>query len=296
MQKITPFLWFNDNASEAANFYVSIFQNSKVKGSNRYDEAGAKVSGRPEGSVMTVSFELEGQQFTGLNGGPIFKFTPAISFFVNCKTKEEVDELFEKLSKGGQVMMELDKYPFSERYAFISDKFGVSWQIMLNQQFEQKIVPSLLFVGDKLDKTEEAINLYTQTFKNSKIKHVEKYKAGEIAPEGSVKFAAFTLEGQEFSAMCGPGKHHFSFNEATSFVVNCENQEEVDYYWDNLSQGGDEKSQQCGWLKDKFGVSWQVVPSILGTLMSDKDPEKSKRVMEAMLKMKKLDVKELEEA
>ncbi len=157
MQKITPFLWFDDKAEEAVKFYTSIFENSKIGKIARYDEAGEKASGRPRGSVMTVEFQLEGQQFVALNGGPQFKFT-----------------------------------------------------------------------------------------------------------------------------------------EAISFVVNCETQEEVDYYWEKLSAGG--KEVQCGWLKDKYGLSWQIVPTVLGKLVSDKDAAKSQRVMQAMLKMVKLDVKKLKQA
>ena len=157
MQKITPFLWFDDNAEEAVKFYISIFKNSKIGKIARYDEAGEKAAGRPAGSVMTVEFQLEGQEFVALNGGPMFKFT-----------------------------------------------------------------------------------------------------------------------------------------EAISFVVNCETQEEVDYYWEKLSAGG--KEVQCGWLKDKFGLSWQIVPMVLGELLSDKDAAKAQRVMQAMLKMVKLDIKKLKQA
>jgi predicted 3-demethylubiquinone-9 3-methyltransferase (glyoxalase superfamily) len=159
MQKITPFLWFDNKAEEAANFYTSSFKNSKVGAVTRYDEAGAKASGMPKGSAMTVAFQLEGQGFTALNGGP-----------------------------------------------------------------------------------------------------------------------------------------HFRFTEAISFVVNCESQEEVDHYWARLSEGGDEKAQQCGWLKDKYGLSWQIVPTVLIKLLQDKDAEKSKRVMQAMLQMKKIDIKKLKQA
>lgn len=157
MQKITPCLWFDNQAEEAVNFYVSIFKNSKIGSVARYGEEGAKVSGRPKGTVMTVTFQLDGQEFMALNGGPMFKFTEAISFIVNCKTQQEVDELWEKLSKGGEE---------------------------------------------------------------------------------------------------GP----------------------------------------CGWLKDKYGVSWQIVPIVLGEMLQDKDPEKSERVMKAMLQMRKLDIKSLEQA
>lgn len=157
MQKITPFLWFNNQAEEAARFYTSIFKKSRIGGDSRYNKEGAKVSGRKAGSVMTVEFELEGQKFIALNGGPLFRFTEAISFVVSCKT-----------------------------------------------------------------------------------------------------------------------------------------QAEVDYFWKALSAGG--KPSRCGWLKDKFGVSWQIVPTILGDLLGSKDPAKSQRVMQAMLKMAKLDINKLKQA
>jgi predicted 3-demethylubiquinone-9 3-methyltransferase (glyoxalase superfamily) len=159
MQKITPFLWFDDQAEEAVKFYVSVFKNSKFGKVFRYDEASAKASGQSAGSVMTVDFQLEGQDFVALNGGP-----------------------------------------------------------------------------------------------------------------------------------------HFKFTEAISFVVNCESQAEVDYYWEKLSEGGDENAQQCGWLKDKYGVSWQVVPTILIDLFNDPDPVKSQRVVQAMLQMKKIDIEALKQA
>src|SRR5712671_3813344 len=120
MQKITPFLWFDNNAEEAVNFYVSIFKNSKVVTITRYSEAAAQAAGRPKGSVMTAAFQLEGQNFVALNGGPHFKFTPAISFVVSCETQAEVDELWEKLSAGGR----------KDQCAWLTDKFGVSWQIV----------------------------------------------------------------------------------------------------------------------------------------------------------------------
>lgn len=159
MQKITPFLWFDHQAEEAANFYASIFKGSKIGNISRYDDASAKVSGQPKGSAMTVAFELAGQEFVALNGGPIFRFT-----------------------------------------------------------------------------------------------------------------------------------------EAVSFVVNCDSQEEIDYYWEKLAAGGDEKSQQCGWLKDRFGLSWQIVPTELGQLLSGPDPACAQRVMQAVLKMKKIDLTKLKQA
>lgn len=289
MQKITPFLWFDNNAEEAMNFYVSLFKNSKVVGLTRYGEGGPGL----KGTVMTVAFRLSGQQFAGINGGPIFKFSPAVSFFVNCRTSQEVDELFSKLSQGGEIMMPLDKYPFSERYAFLKDKFGVAWQLILSPK-QDNIVPCLLFVGKDLGKAETAVRFYTTVFKRASIDHVLLYEKGEPGQAGTVKHSTFFLEGQEFAAMDGTGPHMFTFNESISFVVNCESQEEVDMFWGKLSAGG--KDGQCGWLKDKFGVSWQVVPSALSRMLQDKDPEKSKRVMLAMLQMGKIDIKALKQA
>src|SRR6266581_3338126 len=131
IQRITPFLWFDDQAEEAVNFYVSIFKNSRVGSIARYDEEAAKASGRPKESVMTVAFELDGQEFVALNGGPLFKFTEAISFVVNCETQEEVDHFWEKLSAGGQ----------ESRCGWLKDKFGLSWQVVptvLNEMLKDK--------------------------------------------------------------------------------------------------------------------------------------------------------------
>lgn len=298
MQKISPFLWFDDNAGEAVNFYTATFKNSKAGKPVRYTEAGAAAAQRPKDSVMTAPFELEGYNFTALNGGPIFKFTPAISFFVNCEKKDEVQQLWDKLSSGGKSLMPLDKYSFSEKYGWIQDKYGLSWQLFFSESpVKQKIVPSLLFVGDVSGKAEEAINFYISIFSNSKIQSTFRYTADQQPDkEGTIAYADFMLNGQIFAAMDSARQHEFNFNEAISFVISCEDQKEVDHFWNKLSEGGDEKAQQCGWLKDKYGVSWQIVPAELSKLMSDKDPKKSQKVMQAVLQMKKLDIKSLHKA
>jgi predicted 3-demethylubiquinone-9 3-methyltransferase (glyoxalase superfamily) len=158
----------------------------------------------------------------------------------------------------------------------------------------QKIIPCLWFDSN----AEEAANFYTSIFKNSRIGKISRYgKEGyEIhrKPEGTVLTVEFELNGQRFTALNGGPA--FKFNEAISFQVHCKSQNEVDYYWEKLSQGGDEKAQQCGWLKDKYGVSWQIVPTVLGEMMQDKNAEKSGRVMKALLQMKKLDIKTLKQA
>jgi predicted 3-demethylubiquinone-9 3-methyltransferase (glyoxalase superfamily) len=152
----------------------------------------------------------------------------------------------------------------------------------------QKITPFLWFD----DKAEEAAKFYVSIFKNSKMGNVSRYGDAGPGPKGTVMVTTFQLDGQEFMALNGGPT--FKFTEAISFVVNCETQEEVDEFWEMLSEGG-EKSR-CGWLKDKYGLSWQIVPTVLGELMQDKDPEKSKRVMQAMLQMDKLDIQTLKQA
>jgi predicted 3-demethylubiquinone-9 3-methyltransferase (glyoxalase superfamily) len=152
----------------------------------------------------------------------------------------------------------------------------------------QKITPFLWFDNQ----AEDAVHFYTSIFRNSKVVSVNRYGEAGPGPKGSVMTLKFLLDGQEFVAL--NGGPHFKFSEAISFVVNCETQEEVDKFWEKLSEGGEKV--QCGWLKDKYGVSWQIVPTVLVEMLQDKDPEKAKRVMEAMLQMKKIDIKGLKDA
>ncbi len=282
MQKIVPFLWFDDNLEEAVHFYTSIFKNASITDVRRMG-----------GKVFTATFQIGGREFYALNGGPLFTFTPAISFFVNCETQQDIDELWKNLSDGGMVFMPLNKYPFSEKFGWVQDKFGVSWQLNLTGT-QQKVSPFLLFVKDQHGKAEEAIKFYMSLFKNSEILKMERFGPGETGAEGTIKHAVFSLEGQEFMAMDSNMDHNFTFSLATSFFVNCNTQEEVDYFWEQFLVGGEES--KCGWLKDKYGVSWQIIPTTLGKLLGDPDPVKSQKVMQAMLKMSKIIVKDLEQA
>ncbi len=295
--KIIPCLWFNNNAEEAVQLYTSAFDNTATGRIARYDEASAKPAGMPVGSVLTVEFQLEGQSFLGLNGGPAFSFTPAVSLFVACKTKEEVNEKYKILGEGSSVFMPLDKYPFSEWYVWFQDKFGLSWQLMYMGDWEikQKITPTLMFVGNVCGKAEEAMQLYTSVFKNSSVDNINRYTKEESAvDEGTVKHAEFLLEGQRFAAMDSALEHHFNFNEAISFIVNCRHQEEIDYLSEKLSAVPE--AEWCGWIKDKFGISWQIVPEILPELLSNPDNENAGRVMKAMLQMKRMDIEKLKNA
>jgi predicted 3-demethylubiquinone-9 3-methyltransferase (glyoxalase superfamily) len=271
---IYPCLWFDGNAKVAADFYCSVFKNSKVT----------------VDTPMIVNFQINGKKFMGLNGGPIYKLNPSISIFVNCESIPETNTVWSKLIDGGKALMPIDKYPWSERYGWLQDKFGLTWQIsIVNEEGnKQKITPSLLFTGNQFGRAEEAINFYTSIFSNSSTDTLLHYLT-EDANAGKVMYAEFKLNQYDLIAMDGPGAHEYTFNEAVSFVVDCETQKEIDYYWSKLTEGGQES--QCGWLKDKFGVSWQIVPTILGKLMTD--PTKSQHVMAAFMKMKKFDIEKL---
>lgn len=292
MQKITPNLWFDKEAKEAAGFYTSVFKDSKIK-----DTTTLHNTPTPSGTTDIVIIELLGQEFTLISAGPLFKFNPSVSFLIACKTLDEVDALWDMLSEGGKALMELGVYTFSKRYGWVQDRYGLSWQVMFRgeHKIEQKITPTLMFVGEQCGKAEEAIKFYITVFHNARVGDILRYGIGEDPDkEGTVKHAAFMLEGQEFAAMDSARVHNFAFNEAISFIVHCKVQEEIDYYWEKLS--ADPKAEQCGWLKDKYGLSWQIVPTIMEEMLKDKDQEKIDRVTEAFLKMKKFDIEELKKA
>jgi predicted 3-demethylubiquinone-9 3-methyltransferase (glyoxalase superfamily) len=289
MPKITPHLWYDAQAVEAANFYASTFSNSKVSNVTT-------LRNTPSGDTDVVSFELFAQPFMAISAGPLFTFNPSVSFMVSCHEADEVDALWSKLSEGGEALMPLDSYPFSKRYGWTNDRYGLSWQLMLAEEGvpQQRITPTLMFVGDVAGKTEEAVNLYTSLFPNSGVDHILRYGKGEEPDrEGTIRHAGFALDGYQFAAMDSAREHNFTFNEAISFIVTCETQKEIDFYW-KLSAVP--QSEQCGWLKDKYGLSWQVVPTAMEEMMTNGTPEQVARVTQAFLPMKKLDIAALERA
>ncbi len=308
MRKITPHLWFDKEATEAAQFYTSIFPHSKITNITTIHQ----VPG-PTGDSDIVSFELWGQPFMAISAGPIFKFNPSVSFIVNFDpsrerdAREKLDAVWEKLSPGSAVLMPLQEYPFSKHYGWLQDKYGLSWQLMLtNPEGEERpeIVPSLLFVGDVCGKAEDAINFYLSVFKDapfdsargrSKMGAIMRYGAGqEPEKEGTVMFADLQLLGTWFATMDSALEHDFAFNEAISLLIPCETQAEIDYYWAKLS--ADPEAEQCGWLKDRYGLSWQVWPTAMGEMMAKGTPEQIARVTQAFLPMKKFDIAKLKQA
>ena len=239
-----------------------------------------------------------------ISAGPYFTFNPSVSFMVNFDpsrekdARENIDAVWEKLSAGGTALMPLQEYPFSKRYGWIQDKYGVSWQLILPKpegEPRPPVIPSLMFTGDNTGKAGEAIDFYVSIFKNSKRGISAPYPPG-AAPEEAAKlmFAEFMLEGQWFTAMDSGHMHTFAFNEAVSFIVHCDDQTEIDYYWEKLSAVPE--AEQCGWLKDKYGLSWQIVPTAMDAMMRDKDEKKLAQVTKAFLKMKKFDIATLQKA
>ncbi|MER3328230.1 MAG: VOC family protein, partial [Candidatus Kapaibacterium sp.] len=243
---------------------------------------------------FVVMFDILGQTFMGLNGGDAHKINPSISFMVTYHNEEEIRNAWGLLSIEGNVLMPLDKYDWSECYGWVEDKFGVNWQLYLGekQDTEQRISPTLMFVGEQNGKAEDAVNYYTSIFDNSRIDGVLRYSDSDDEVAGNVKHSQFMINNYTMMAMDSSYEHKFQFNEGVSIVVNCDTQEEIDYYWDKLKIGGAES--QCGWLKDQFGISWQIVPKVLGELMSD--PEKAPRVVDAFMKMTKFDIEKLKNA
>jgi predicted 3-demethylubiquinone-9 3-methyltransferase (glyoxalase superfamily) len=285
MQKISPHLWYDTQAREAANFYIRTF-GGRSGILHEYE-----LHNTPSGSVDVVTFELRGYRFDAISAGPLFKFTPAISFTVACKSAGEVDRLFNTLGEGGNALMPLGEYPFSKRFGWTTDTYGVSWQLVLagDYAYRHEITPTLLFVGEQAGKAEDAMKLYASIFPAGEVGGVARYPAGmEPEREGTVMHGAVFLAGQEFFAMDSSRKHDFTFNEAISLMVHCESQAEIDRYWNALS--ADPAAEQCGWLKDRYGVSWQITPVEMDEMMRTATPEQRERVTQAFLPMKKFDI------
>ncbi|MFC6463747.1 VOC family protein [Marinilactibacillus sp. GCM10026970] len=294
-QVIVPSLWFDTEAFEAAEFYTSIFPNSKITNKMTLPDT-------PSGDADLVSFQLCGYDFTAISGGPYFTANSLISFMVRFKLSEDpkaqkISELWDALKKGGKVETPLETTSFSEKYGVVQDRYGFTWQLILvdEEEVEEEkpaMIPSILFSGEQFGKAEEAMRLYTSIFKNSQIGEVSHFPVEGKAGEVNGVYAEFKIENQWFAVMDDEEEHDYKFNEAISLMVKCEDQNELDDYWDKLSAFPE--SEQCGWLQDKFGLSWQIIAKDMDKMESEtSSPEQIKRYMEALLKMKKLDIAKL---
>lgn len=290
MQKIVPHLWFDTEALEAARLYVSLFEDSKILNT-------AMLYDTPSGDAQTVEFQLAGFEFAAISAGPYFTFNPSISLMVACKTKEEVDRLYNTLVEGGSELMALDTYDFSEYYAWISDRYGLNWQIMLVEDISEhkRIRPCLLFGMEVCGKAHDAIDDYSDIFSESKVGYVNHYLQGQASDQrAKINYAELELFGLEMVIMDHGYGGEATFNEAISFMIRCEDQKEIDYYWEKLSFVPE--AEACGWVKDQFGLSWQVIPKMMDELLSNGTEEELERVTKAFLKMKKFDIVALEKA
>jgi predicted 3-demethylubiquinone-9 3-methyltransferase (glyoxalase superfamily) len=279
-QSITPCLWYNGQAQEAATLYCSVFANAKITAQ----------------SPIVTAIDVSGQSFTLLDGGPMYQPNSSISFYYICETEEQLNRIWDAFSKEGTLMMPLDKYPWSDKYGWIADKFGVSWQLALGKISDvgQMITPCFLFTGKQYGRVDEAIAHYAAVFKNTTVDGILRYGANEKPDqEGKVKHAQINLDGEKLMLMESAAAHQFTFSEGVSLTVHCENQQQIDYYWENLTAGGGQESM-CGWLKDRFGVSWQIIPTMLGKIMSD--PSKAGKAAQAFMSMRKLNIEQIVQA
>jgi predicted 3-demethylubiquinone-9 3-methyltransferase (glyoxalase superfamily) len=286
---IVPHLWFDKEAKEAALFYTGLFPNSRILDTVTLEDT-------PSGNAESVRFELAGQPFQAISAGPEFRFNSSISLMAVANTAEEVDRLYQALIAGGSELMELGEYPFSPRYAWIRDRYGLDWQlIQLDAQEEAGIRPTLMFAGNVCGRAEEAAEFYAGLFPQSAVGYVGRYAPGQLErAEPKTAYMDFKLTGRIFCAMDHAMVEGDAFNEAFSLIVYCEDQREIDDYWEKLSAVPE--AEVCGWVKDKFGVSWQIVPRRMEDLLFSGAREQIARMTQAMLRMKKLSIAELERA
>jgi predicted 3-demethylubiquinone-9 3-methyltransferase (glyoxalase superfamily)/uncharacterized protein YndB with AHSA1/START domain len=273
---IYPCIWHNKTAKEAFQFYSSVFANTEMVSQN---------------DLITV-WTLNGFKIMMLDGGPHFSPNASISLFVSMNDEEEIKSVYNKLMDGGTSLFPLDSYPWTAIYGWVKDKYGFSWQLMktddLNANYQ--VWPSILFANDNYGHAEEAINKYTNLFPDSSILALHHYGSDDPDHTGKVMYGQFMAHSSLMSAMDGPGDDTHNLSEGVSLVLDCDTQEEIDRYWNALLEDGGKESR-CGWLKDQFGVSWQVVPKVLYELMNN--PLTAPKVGEAMMKMIKLDINHL---
>ncbi len=274
--QIYPCFTIKGKVAEAADFYIDAFGNGKITQTSPY----------------VIMINLSGQSFMLLNDGPSSLPNPSISFMVLGESEAETEAYWNKLVIDGKILMPLDNYPWSKKYGWVQDKFGVSWQVYTGNSADtpQKFSPTLMFTGDKAGKAKEAVHFYTGLFPDSNIQGILEYAEGDGDEPGLVKHAQFKIKSYIAMAMDSSAEHGFTFNDAISIVVNCEDQAEIDKYWYGLTDNGG-KEVMCGWLTDKYGVSWQIIPKNLGALMSNAG--KGQHAMQALMKMKKIVIADL---
>lgn len=280
-QKIIPALWFEKDAMDAAEYYIDIFPESSVFNTvTSYDVPS------PSGYSVTVRFKLCNQDFVAIDGAPEFKTSSAVSLSYTTTDKDELNRVWYKLMNDGYAVIEYGEHEFNPESGWVRDRYGIMWQLSLSEKdAEQRIKPTLLFSNDMNSKAEEAAAFYTEIFANSNVNNIVHY--------GKDAKVSFTLSQFEMYAMDDDTKDDQQFNEAVSLMVMCEDQAEINYLWEKLSAV--KESEACGWLKDNYGVSWQIVPRRLDEMYENASKEQNANLTDAILEMKKLNLETLEE-
>lgn len=276
---ITPCFWYDNHAKDAAALYAEAFLQTKILSQ----------------SPIVTEISLSGQHFILLDGGPKYKPNPSISFYYICENEEEFNRAWNTLKKDGVVMMDAGTYPWSEKYGFLEDKYGISWQIALGdiKEVGQKITPCFMFTQKNYGRADEAVQFYASVFADSHVDGILRFGSDEAPDtEGKVKHAQMSIDGNKLMIMESAHPHAFTFSEGVSLTIYCDTQKEIDYYWEKLTESGAES--MCGWLRDKFGVSWQIIPSILGKIMND--PSKAGKAAQAFMSMRKLEIEKIVQA
>lgn len=289
MGQLVSYLWFDNQAEEAVAFYLSLFE-GEITNRQMFENI-------PTGEALEISFTLENMKFAAWNGGDSVKLNSSISVIVTLKSAQEVEDLYAQLMEGGKELMPLDSYPFNERYAWVEDKFGLSWQLLVdeNASSNQKLRPSLLFSGQYCGKAEEALVFYQEVFEKAETGPIHHYQEGEAQDErAKINYSELHVLEQSLVLMDNGYGGDFEFNEGYSFLILCSSQAEVDFYFEKLSFVPE--AEQSGWVKDPYGVSWLIIPIRLYDLMASSTDEEQARISEALLKMKKLDIEALEDA
>ena len=294
-QKIVPNVWCAGNAEEAGRFYASVFPGAATSIESRYPREGLLDFQRPlAGEPLTVAVEIEGTRLTLINAGDDFRPTPALSFLLNFDplafggdaeaARARLDAVWSGLSDGGRVLMPLGEYPFSPRYGWVEDRYGVSWQLMLTDPEGEPrpfLIPSLMFGAEAQNRAGEAVDFYVSVFDDAEAGSRYPYGAPtRPASAEALMFGEFRIGAQWFAAMDSGTEQAASFTPGVSLEVRCADQAEIDRLWDALSAVPE--AEQCGWLVDRFGVSWQIVPARMGELMERPD------AFARMLEMKKI--------
>ncbi|MDX1447045.1 VOC family protein, partial [Lishizhenia sp.] len=258
---------------EAARFYTEYLHNVQL------------ISESP----FLIGLSIDGTRVTLMNGEGVDKKSPSFSFYYLFETEQEFDRVYQKFIEEGKILMPLDQYPWSEKYTWVEDKFGVTWQLALGnlELVNQRVSPFLTFSGDNFGRGEQALNLYQSLFEDFQSGGILKYDAqsGKDS-EGKIQHTQFRINDTMVMLSENPESHTWNFSEGASFMLLCDTQEEIDFFWNELSTGGEE--MRCGWLIDQFGVSWQIIPSVLGDLLQDQS--RIEAVSEAFLGMKKIDI------